>query len=405
MIILIWLGTLVHFMHAAQMIFLLDVCMLIIRLTFYSLTLKPKARHINTFWLRITLERVFEKSFFAEMTELKAQNSYQDRKWASIWLWKILIVEEILRRQHQQSFNNRKSKIENKTSEIGNCCSESDSDQSTTWSLKTNDKNERFQKQKLLFSLLSKDLKFENNFNDDQTTVAKILSKTFKQRAIDFSDSFKFYWNALTKKYRLLTKMLNLSHQKRRNFEAQLFVNDWRSFNSKTLLSRKLSRSRRFNSKQQRFQQKQKKDDRNEQNWWKKDKDKYRFFKIVNNYYSHCCCKKHFSKFTSSSSFASFESLLSLFVVAFIFCCQVIFIEIMIISESGSLRIFSFIEFLKMSISIFFSSIATFFAVKYMMFMFILKFSEALHFDEHNIIKFFERFEELCDEYEIVVKK
>ena len=45
-----------------------------------------------------------------------------------------------------------------------------------------------------------------------KTTIAKILLKTFKQRAIDFNDSFKFYENALTKEYQLLTKMLNLSH-------------------------------------------------------------------------------------------------------------------------------------------------------------------------------------------------
>ena len=77
----------------------------------------------------------------------------------------------------------------------------------------------------------------------------------------------------------------------------------------------------------------------------------------------------------------------------------------MIISESNSLKIFSFIEFSKMSILIFFSSIATFFAIKYMMFMLASKFSKALHFDEHNIIEFFKRFEKLCDEYEIIVKK
>ena len=153
--------------------------------------------------------------------------------------------------------------------------------------------------------------------------------------------------------------MLNLSHQKKRNFKTQLFVNDWRFFNLKTLLSRKLSRSRRFNSKQQQFQQKQKKDDWNEQNWWKKNEDKYKFFRIVNNYYSHCYCKKHFLKFTSSSSFVSFESLLNLFVVVLIFYCQTIFVEIMIISESNSLRISSFIEFSKMSILIFFFPIAT----------------------------------------------
>ena len=199
--------------------------------------------------------------------------------------------------------------------------------------------------------------------------------------------------------------MLNLSHQKKRNFKTQLFVNNWRFFNSKALLSRKLSRSRRFNLKQQWFQQKQKKDNQCEQNWWKKNKNRYKSFKIVNNYYSHCYCKKNSSKITSSSSLASFKSLLSLFAVAFTFYCQVIFIEIMIISELNNLKISSFIESSKMTISISFSSIATFFAVRYMMFMLVSKFSEMLHFNKHNIIKFFKRFEKLCDEYEIAVKK
>ena len=40
-----------------------------------------------------------------------------------------------------------------------------------------------------------------------------------------------------------------------------------------------------------------------------------------------------------------------------------------------------------------------------MMFMLASRSSETLHFDEHNIIKFFERFEKLCDKYEIVIKK
>ena len=144
MIILIWPDILMHFMHAAQMIFLLNVCMLIIKSTFYSLTLKPKTKHINIFWLRVTLRRASEESLFVEMIEFKAQNSYRDRKWASIWFWKIFIVEEVLKGQHQQLFNNRKSKIENKTSKIENCCSEFDSDQSATWNLKINNKNEKF---------------------------------------------------------------------------------------------------------------------------------------------------------------------------------------------------------------------------------------------------------------------
>ena len=141
--------------------------MLIIEFTSYSLTLKSKAKHINIFWLRVTLRRVFEENFFIEMIELKTQNSYRDKKWTSIWLWKIFIVEEILKEQHQQSFNNRKSKIKNKISKIENCCSEFGSDQSTIWNLKINDRNEKFQKQKLLLSLLSRDSRFENNFNND----------------------------------------------------------------------------------------------------------------------------------------------------------------------------------------------------------------------------------------------
>ena len=43
--------------------------------------------------------------------------------------------------------------------------------------------------------------------------------------------------------------------------------------------------------------------------------------------------------------------------------------------------------------------------VRYMMFMLASKFSKTLHFDEHNITKFLERFEKQCDEYEVIEKK
>ena len=33
------------------------------------------------------------------------------------------------------------------------------------------------------------------------------------------------------------------------------------------------------------------------------------------------------------------------------------------------------------------------------------KFSETLHFDEHNITEFLERFEKQCNEYEIIEEK
>ena len=45
--------------------------MLIIRSTFYSLTLKLKAKHINTFWLKVTLERAFEESPLLKWLNLK----------------------------------------------------------------------------------------------------------------------------------------------------------------------------------------------------------------------------------------------------------------------------------------------------------------------------------------------
>ena len=71
MIILIWPDILMHFMHAVQMIFLLNVCMLIIKFTFYSLTLKSKTKHINIFWLKITLRRVSEKNSLLKWLNLK----------------------------------------------------------------------------------------------------------------------------------------------------------------------------------------------------------------------------------------------------------------------------------------------------------------------------------------------
>ena len=37
--------------------------------------------------------------------------------------------------------------------------------------------------------------------------------------------------------------------------------------------------------------------------------------------------------------------------------------------------------------------------------MLALRFSETLHFDEHNITNFLEHFEKQCDEYEIIEKE
>ena len=65
-------------MHVAQMIFLLNVYILIIKLSFYSLTLKLNAKNTNIFKLRITLKRVSEESFFAEMIEFEIRNVEDD---------------------------------------------------------------------------------------------------------------------------------------------------------------------------------------------------------------------------------------------------------------------------------------------------------------------------------------
>ena len=60
----------------------------------------------------------------------------------------------------------------------------------------------------------------------------------------------------------------------------------------------------------------------------------------------------------------------------------------------------SFIHISSVSFSLIMSA-----TVRYMMFMFVSKSSRALHFDEHNITEFLERFEEQCDEYEVIEKK
>ena len=120
MIILIWLGTLMHFMHAAQMIFLLNVCMLIIGLTFYSLTLKPKTRHINTFWLRATLRRAFEESFLLKWLnlklrihiEIKSEHRFDFERFSSSKKFSESNINSHL------TTENRKSEIEHRKSEI-----------------------------------------------------------------------------------------------------------------------------------------------------------------------------------------------------------------------------------------------------------------------------------------------
>ena len=120
MIILIWLNTLMHFMHAVQIIFLLNVCMLIIKFTFYSLTLKPKARHINTFWLKATLKCAFEKSFLLKWLnlklkthiEIKSEHRFDSERFSSS---KKFSKNNI---NNHSIIENRKSKIKHRKSKI-----------------------------------------------------------------------------------------------------------------------------------------------------------------------------------------------------------------------------------------------------------------------------------------------
>ena len=116
-----------HFMHAAQMISLLNVYMLITESSFYSLTLKLNAKSTNIFKLKITLKCVSEESSFAEVTEFKTRNvenrlihQIETKKRKSTWFWKILTVEEVLKNNinNHSTIESLKSKIKHRKSKI-----------------------------------------------------------------------------------------------------------------------------------------------------------------------------------------------------------------------------------------------------------------------------------------------
>ena len=134
-----------------------------------------------------------------------------------------------------------------------------------------------------------------------------------------------------------------------------------------------------------------------------KNKDRCVFSNFASNcYHHHCCCSNEQSFKSEAFLSTSIESLLTLFAVAFIFYCQVIVVKSMFNSHQVDLssRNSSFIYISSVSFSLIMSA-----TVRYMMFMLASKSSETLHFDEHNITKFLERFEKQCDEYEIIEKK
>ena len=120
MIILIWLNTLMHFMHVVQMIFILNVCMLIIRFTFYSLTLKSKTKYINIFWLKITLKRVFEENFLLKWLNLKFKIHIKTKNEHQFDFKKFSSSKKFSKNNinNHSTIKNRKSKIKHRKSKI-----------------------------------------------------------------------------------------------------------------------------------------------------------------------------------------------------------------------------------------------------------------------------------------------
>ena len=120
-------------------------------------------------------------------------------------------------------------------------------------------------------------------------------------------------------------------------------------------------------------------------------KDRCIFFNFASNYqHHHCCCSnKRFFKSKAVIS-TSIESLLTLFAVVFIFYCQIIVVKSMFSFHQIDLSSENSLFILISSVS---SSLIMFSTIWYMIFMLASKFSETLHFDEHNITKFLKYFE------------
>ena len=133
------------------------------------------------------------------------------------------------------------------------------------------------------------------------------------------------------------------------------------------------------------------------------NKNRYVSFNFVSNcYYHHCCCSNERFFKSEAFLFTSIENLLTLFTIAFIFCCQVIVVKSMFSSYQVDLSS-------KNLFFIYISSVLPLFImfsiIRYIMFMLVLNFLKILHFDEHDITKIVECFEKQCIEYEIIEKK
>ena len=137
----------------------------------------------------------------------------------------------------------------------------------------------------------------------------------------------------------------------------------------------------------------------------KKIKNQYEFSKFFSNclYHHHyCCCSNKQSFKNETLSFTSFENLLILFAVAFIFYCQAIVVKLMF--NFHQIDLFSkSTPFFYISNTLF--SLNIFSTIRYIMIMLAFESFETLYFDEHNITKFLKRFEKQCDEYEVIDEK
>ena len=127
------------------------------------------------------------------------------------------------------------------------------------------------------------------------------------------------------------------------------------------------------------------------------------FFNFASSYYHHHYCYSNEQSFKSETLLSTLiENLLTLFAIVFTFCCQIIIMKL--IFNSYQINLLS-----KISLFIYISNVSFSFimstTIRYMMFIFVSKFSKTLHFDKHNIIKFLEHFEKQCDEYKVIEKK
>ena len=127
------------------------------------------------------------------------------------------------------------------------------------------------------------------------------------------------------------SNMLNLSCQKRRRYEMKLMKDEWRFARHMNALKQQSSLNRWHIFKFKRARLKwNAKIDKGRRVQTDENKDRCVSFNFaLNCYHHHCCCSnERFFKFEAFLS-TSIESLLTLFTVAFTFCCQVIVVRSM----------------------------------------------------------------------------